>query len=797
MTIQAQTPDGVTHEFPDGTSDDVVDGAIKSYLNPTPSLRNEGDVLGKFATGQITAPSAALQTMGNEAQAGWDATGSMIKSIPGYGYAKKGVNAAWQGFQKGAQGISNMIDSPEAEQEAVRTGNAVSGISNGVSQLAKNHPELAGDAEAVGKILPVESTLGLAGDVAKSGLKAAAENAAGYEVKIPSPIRAYPEIEKANNALGDNTSAAYQKAHNLGLSVPAPVAQAMASQVRSDVGTLVPKASPQTSSLLKAFDKAADSDDGLTLPTIEEYRKQLGRIAWNASNPNDYGKAQAAKNAIDKYLDHIANNPGVLSGGTPEAVDALNEARSAHSLESQHDTLAEIGRQANGDPNIIQSKLKTLFNNKDDFYSFSPEDRQIISTIAHPTGMTNALEKIGKIGFGAGSRSLPAWGDAGTAAVAMAMGNPVTAAALTTPVIAGTAANAARGTIIKRAFDNLLKGIENKSVPAGSSDIFKGLQQQQDLAGEMQPMRYGPTTPNQDKYIKAIQPPNSDQKLLPAPPVRVDSAGIPAQPLAKSYTDTRPGVIQEGRGTPPPIAPNAPVTSQISPRQQRAIQAGQILNKPEDVAKQTLVDMAAGKPSSPAPIKSFQDIGPGIPEAMARQHAFEQAEEERQLMNMQGPHGYKKGGAVPSQAQIEAGNYKKGHTKFQGLDISIETPKGAIRSGKDKGGKEWSVCMPTDYGYLKRTVAADGEHVDCYIGPNKKSNRVYVIDQHHLHNKSYDECKVMLGFATRDEAISTYKAGFSDGKGAKRIGRVTRMSVDEFKDWLKNGDTKKPMKEAA
>ena len=159
--------------------------------------------------------------------------------------------------------------------------------------------------------------------------------------------------------------------------------------------------------------------------------------------------------------------------------------------------------------------------------------------------------------------------------------------------------------------------------------------------------------------------------------------------------------------------------------------------------------------------------------------------------------GYAKGGATPSEAQIKAGNYQKDHVKFQGLDISIENKKGSIRSGRDKGGKEWTVRMPASYGYFKRSEAADGDNVDCYIGPHEKSNRVYIIDQHHLHNGVYDEAKVMVGFSSRDEAVSTYKAGFSDGKGHKRIGKVTRMSVAELKDWLKNGNTKKPVKEAA
>ena len=198
-------------------------------------------------------------------------------------------------------------------------------------------------------------------------------------------------------------------------------------------------------------------------------------------------------------------------------------------------------------------------------------------------------------------------------------------------------------------------------------------------------------------------------------------------------------------------------------------------------------------------INSMQDIAPGMPElaakqraAMAAEDAQRQREEDQMMEQMKGPYERKRGGSVPSPAQAAAGNYKKGHIKFQGLDISIETPKGAIRRGNG-----WQNVSPADYGYFKRSIAADGEHVDCYVGPNHKSNRVYVIDQHHLHNGKYDEAKVMLGFENRDDAIACYKAGFSDGKGKQRIGKITRMSVPGFKEWLTKGNTTKPIKKAA
>ncbi|MBP0484681.1 PLxRFG domain-containing protein [Sagittula salina] len=148
---------------------------------------------------------------------------------------------------------------------------------------------------------------------------------------------------------------------------------------------------------------------------------------------------------------------------------------------------------------------------------------------------------------------------------------------------------------------------------------------------------------------------------------------------------------------------------------------------------------------------------------------------------------------APTEAQKEAGNYKKGHARWNGLDMTIENAKGAERSGTDASGNAWSVTMPADYGYFKRTEGADGDHVDFYMGPDEQSDTVFVIDQVDAKTGEFDEHKVVLGTQDRAEAEDLYDAGFSDGKGPQRRAGVSKMTVGEFKEWLANGDTKKPM----
>jgi len=154
---------------------------------------------------------------------------------------------------------------------------------------------------------------------------------------------------------------------------------------------------------------------------------------------------------------------------------------------------------------------------------------------------------------------------------------------------------------------------------------------------------------------------------------------------------------------------------------------------------------------------------------------------------------YAEGGSVqPTEAQAKAGNYKKGHLNLHGMQLSIENPKGSVRSGTDPNGQAWSVQMPAHYGYIRRTEGADGDHVDAYLGDDHASPIAHVIDQVDPHTKQFDEHKVMLGFGSTPEAVNTYVRGFSDGSGHQRLGDVTPVSINDLRDWLKNGDTTKP-----
>lgn len=146
------------------------------------------------------------------------------------------------------------------------------------------------------------------------------------------------------------------------------------------------------------------------------------------------------------------------------------------------------------------------------------------------------------------------------------------------------------------------------------------------------------------------------------------------------------------------------------------------------------------------------------------------------------------GYALPTAEQCRAGNYRKGRVKLYGFDIAIETPQGQRRMGKSDG-KPWSVTCMAHYGDISGTRGADGDPVDCYVGPSPESNRVFVVNQNGK-GGAFDEHKVMLAFADEDAARSAYMGSYE--RGWTGLGSMVSATVSQFSWWLKYGDTTKP-----
>jgi hypothetical protein len=119
---------------------------------------------------------------------------------------------------------------------------------------------------------------------------------------------------------------------------------------------------------------------------------------------------------------------------------------------------------------------------------------------------------------------------------------------------------------------------------------------------------------------------------------------------------------------------------------------------------------------------------------------------------------------------------------FQGLPIRVEYPRGSKRPWKDDSGQTQYTTFQNPYGEIPGTTGVDGDPVDVYVGPNKKSDRVFVVKQMKRGDwKKFDEEKMILGCSTAEEARDLYLAHYND---ARFCGGIKELSMTEFKDRL-------------
>ena len=152
----------------------------------------------------------------------------------------------------------------------------------------------------------------------------------------------------------------------------------------------------------------------------------------------------------------------------------------------------------------------------------------------------------------------------------------------------------------------------------------------------------------------------------------------------------------------------------------------------------------------------------------------------------------------PTEAQKEAGNYKKGHVQVGTFDVTIENPAGSKRSGTDSNGKKWETTMTHTYGYIRGTEGVDGDHIDIYLSSDIdgwNGRKVFVVDQYNP-DGSFDEHKVMLGFNDKAEAIEAYLSNYEAGweKGRRLV--FSTVSIEDFEKWIESSHRKqKPFNE--
>ena len=146
----------------------------------------------------------------------------------------------------------------------------------------------------------------------------------------------------------------------------------------------------------------------------------------------------------------------------------------------------------------------------------------------------------------------------------------------------------------------------------------------------------------------------------------------------------------------------------------------------------------------------------------------------------------------PTEAQKEAGNYKKGHIRIGVYDITIEQPQGSIRRGVDANGKAWESKMYNTYGYIRGTEGVDGDHIDVFLANDMDSwngEQVFVVDQYN-EDGTFDEHKVMLGFNDINDAETAYLSNYEKDWVQKHHIVTSATTTANFRKWIDSSHRK-------
>ncbi|MBP7482195.1 MAG: hypothetical protein KA788_06655, partial [Lacunisphaera sp.] len=268
------------------------------------------------------------------------------------------------------------------------------------------------------------------------------------------------------------------------------------------------------------------------------------------------------------------------------------------------------------------------------------------------------------------------------------------------------------------------------------------------------------------------------------PQERATNAPSPV-PVERPAQESRPSPVERQQAVEAPVPVERPTPETKSPvietKAHEIETKGQVVETPTPVERETpapsKVNMLAEEgDASASPVKA-EESAPVPLDAAAHEAATSPQNDLPE----------------PTEAQKEQGNYKKGHVKIAGLDISIENPQGSTRSGTDASGTPWSVEMQSHYGYIKGTVGKDKDHIDVFVKPGTPeayNGPVFVVDQVDPKTGKFDEHKAILGAVDIDEAKKMYRENYA--KDWKGLGTISATPMREFRDWLNRGNTKKP-----
>lgn len=303
-------------------------------------------------------------------------------------------------------------------------------------------------------------------------------------------------------------------------------------------------------------------------------------------------------------------------------------------------------------------------------------------------------------------------------------------------------------------------------------DASNDARSQQDTGIQNLAERGGPVPEPEQSVAPQLRRPGNQA----APAVGAELSGVPAGSREASGTELHAGTDRQRQGLP---AGQRTLGDPQGTSEQPAENAPADLSRKNPVADGVGGGTGPGAVNVAVPPESGRDVGAGSTDDTATRGADANRPSSVAAAAMEAATSPNNDLKHPSDAQLEAGNFKVGRARVNGLDISIEHPAGVKRK------PEHSQALAHAYGYIRRTEGADGEKFDVFLGDraHDTSLPVFVVDQNR-EDGSFDESKALMGFASESEARAAYLANYP--KGWNGLGSIRQFSQDEFKAWVKD-----------
>jgi hypothetical protein len=275
------------------------------------------------------------------------------------------------------------------------------------------------------------------------------------------------ELDQSASVIKGRSSELYKSMREAGATLKPERIGSLADELESAVaatGKNNARLHGDTLSVLDDFKTAAKSGQ-MGLEELDQYRQLLGDVvskntdAIKGMNP-DALKASRAIDALDDSIEKLSSKD--MLGGNLDAVKALTEARQEWKRYRKFQSVANIVKQADGDPNRLKASLQRFVIKPKNLRGFTKEEVAQLKYAASNTTGEKLLKSLGKFGVDLGTRMTPgntflpaAFGAAGAMGVPGGYGL----------VAGGTAARQGQKYLARGKAEQVLKLIEQGRLP--------------------------------------------------------------------------------------------------------------------------------------------------------------------------------------------------------------------------------------------------------------------------------------------------------------------------------------------